>query len=370
MRLPPNDIRPLYDRVKDLLRQQIEKGTWRENALIPSKENLAKTLGVSDMTVRRALIELTDEGCLQRIRGRGTFVAPREAKVKKATHTCIGVVCHSDSASLRETAFYHRILQGMHQVADANNAYLSIKKITEPHAEFAAALKAQDLAGVVAMGGVSEPVLKALRAQQIPTVLLDTAPPKTGPAFDEVNHCDENAAYAAVNELVQLGHERIGIILIVKSAYFFQQRYNGYRRALEEASIKPDPKLVVQTHPTSQAAYNATLALLGREKRCTAIFCTIDEFAIGAIAAARDLGLAVPGDVSIAGFGDIGLFCVPALSTARIPMEQMGRSAIETLLLRIQEPEAPTQRIVYEPEWIVRASTGAPAVKTERSKAV
>src|SRR4029077_7110076 len=100
MKLSAPDIRPLYDQVKDVLRKQIESRELRENTPIPSKEELARTLGVSDMTVRRALIELTHEGWLTRIRGKGTFVRTRESRAKSAANTCISVISNADLSEM------------------------------------------------------------------------------------------------------------------------------------------------------------------------------------------------------------------------------------------------------------------------------
>ncbi len=371
MKLTPKDIRPLYDQVKDLLRTQIEDGTLAANSPLPTQEELASKLGVSDMTVRRALIELTSEGWLQRVRGKGTFVRGRpEVNVEKI---CITVVSNLDSDQIRGSLFYHRIFQSMHHVADTSGAFLSIRKITEPHAEFVARLKAQDVTGLVLMGITDDDLLKRVQQSRIPAVILDSAQPSSGPQFDEVNHCDEESAFRAVSELTQLGHERIGIYQTPGKSQFFDQRMAGYRRALKVAGIKFDPSLVYHVVLNSQAAYAQTVKLLREPNRCSALFCTIDELALGAITAARDHGVAVPDDLSVVGFGDIGLFCVPALSTARLPMEQMGTGAIETLLRRIHNRSAELQRIILVPEWIARGSAGFPrsknlAVKTGGAK--
>jgi len=367
MKLSAQDIRPLYDRVKDILRERIEKRELRENAPIPSKEQLARTLGVSDMTVRRALIELTNEGWLTRIRGKGTFVRAREPRAKTtASNTCIAVVSNADMSEMRGSLFYHRIIQSMHQAADVSNAFLCVKKLAEREA--VTALKVQEISGFVLLGGVNDEVITALEPLDRPTVLVDNPPPKTKRSYDEVNHFDENAAFDAVSELIQLGHEHIGIIVTGATEYFFKQRLDGYHRALARVGIKPDPRLLCVTVPTSQAGYTATLRLLASHPHCTAIFGTTDEFAVGAIAAARDRKRAVPDDLSVMGFGDIGLFSVPALSTSRIPLEQMGQLAIEALLRRIADPSVPPQRVILNAEWIARASTGLRRVQLHISE--
>ncbi|MBA3710036.1 MAG: substrate-binding domain-containing protein, partial [Planctomycetes bacterium] len=85
-----------------------------------------------------------------------------------------------------------------------------------------------------------------------------------------------------------------------------------------------------------------------------------DELAIGVIAAVKDRGMRVPDDVSVVGFGDIGYFCTPALSSVRMPVEQMGTSAITLLRQRQREPAMSPCSIVLRSEWQPRASCAAP----------
>jgi DNA-binding LacI/PurR family transcriptional regulator len=366
MKLTPKAIHPLYDQVKALLRKQIEEGTLAANSALPAQDELAKTLGVSDMTVRRALIELTSEGWLQRIRGKGTFVRERPAATdgvaadSARANTCIAIIANFDATEMKSSLFYHRIFQSMLQAADASGAFLTIKKVTQPQGEFVARLKSQALAGLVVLGVTDEDLLKRIQHLPIPAVVLDSAQPSSGPMLDEVNHADEEAAYQAVTELAQHGHERIGIYGPSRPALFFKQRLDGYRRALKVAGIKSETRLIYNVVLNSQSAYAQTVKLLQEPDRCTALFCTIDELAIGAIAAVRDSGLSVPEDLSIAGFGDIGLFSAPALSTARLPMEEMGAAAIETLMRRVQQPGLKPQRHIITTEWIARGSIGFP----------
>ena len=368
MKLTPKDIHPLYDQVKAVLRKQIEDGVLAANSPLPAQDELAKTLGVSDMTVRRALIELTSEGWLQRIRGKGTFVRERPKSADGsgtdggagASNSCIAIVANFDASEMKSSLFYHRIFQSMLQAADACGAFLTIKKVTQPQAEFVAKLKAQRLAGLIVMGVLDEDLLKRIQHLRLPTVVLDSAQPSSGQMLDEVNHADEEAAFQAVSELAQHGHERIGIYVTTRPSHFFKQRLDGYRRALKHAGIKADARYQYAVVLNSQSAYAQTIKLLKEAERCTALFCTIDEMAIGAMAAARDSGLSVPDDLSIAGFGDIGLFSVPALSTARLPMEEMGAAAIETLMRRVQQPGLKTQRTIITTEWIARGTIGFP----------
>jgi DNA-binding LacI/PurR family transcriptional regulator len=98
--------------------------------------------------------------------------------------------------------------------------------------------------------------------------------------------------------------------------------------------------------------------------RPTAIVCVNDFMAIGVLRQLRDLGLRVPEDVSVSGFDNISLSEVasPALTTAHIPRDRIGRQILESLILTPQEDRQLPSEIIIEPELIVRESTGrAPA---------
>jgi len=99
-------------------------------------------------------------------------------------------------------------------------------------------------------------------------------------------------------------------------------------------------------------------ALLEQPRRPTAVFCANDLMAIGALDAARALGLAVPGDVAVLGVDDIdaaGLVS-PALTTVRVPAQEIGRVAGEQLLARIGNPAGTARRVLVQHHLVIRAS--------------
>ena len=109
--------------------------------------------------------------------------------------------------------------------------------------------------------------------------------------------------------------------------------------------------------------------LLSRTRDFTAIFCFNDIAAIGAIRAIADSGLRCPDDISVIGFDDISsaAYHIPRLTTVRQPLHRMGEIAVQTLLKRIESPrEAYPEFIMFEPELMVRESTGAAPVERQR----
>jgi LacI family transcriptional regulator len=178
-------------------------------------------------------------------------------------------------------------------------------------------------------------------------------------AMDEVAAGQEVAAH-----LLSLGHRRIGIILGDPSHAASKGRMEGYRQAFGEAGVAIDDAFVVTGDFTYDVGYRVALDLLGRVPRPTAILAQNDDMAVAAIAAARDLGLTVPGDLSIAGFdnSEVSRTAWPQLTTVNQPVRQMAWDAADRLIAALdgaKEPAPPVRRD-HPHELLVRASTAAP----------
>ncbi|MFW2828900.1 LacI family DNA-binding transcriptional regulator [Sphingomonas sp. ID0503] len=146
---------------------------------------------------------------------------------------------------------------------------------------------------------------------------------------------DERAAARAVTEhLIALGHKRIGIVRGHPEHAAASARLSGYQDALSAAGLRPEAGLVAQGYFDIHSGMEATRVLLAANPRPTAIFATNDEMALGGIMAARAMGVDVPGELSIAGFDDTPMSRLiwPALTTVRQPLEEMGWTAVESLL--------------------------------------
>jgi LacI family transcriptional regulator len=212
-------------------------------------------------------------------------------------------------------------------------------------------------------------------------VLIDDQgiPPEGTPWISVDNRV---GACEATRHLIGLGHRRIAHIQGPLKYQVSHERYLGYCDALNEAGIPLDPALVREgdfTPPTGRTCANAFFDLPA-EKRPTAIFAGSDYMAYGAISAAEQRGLRVPGDIAVVGFDDFpaSAHMEPALTTVRQPFYEMGRRASEMLLALVDAlrpvnglnnngrvPGVPSSnfsepiRIKMPASLIVRASCGA-----------
>ena len=189
----------------------------------------------------------------------------------------------------------------------------------------------------------------------LPVVLINAAYEDLG--FPRVSADDAHAIEQALAHLEALGHERIGIVLGPPDHVPSIRKLDAYRRARGDGEA-----LVEHTMFSIQGGVAAAKRLINRD--ATAIVCASDILALGVIRRARRAGLDVPGDLSVVGFDDSALMvCTdPPLTTVRQPIEAMGQAAVAQLLSQVGGAQVSSEELLFEPELVVRASTG-PAVR-------
>jgi LacI family transcriptional regulator len=182
-----------------------------------------------------------------------------------------------------------------------------------------------------------------------------------------------SAVQQALTHLYELGHRRIAFMRGPHAIPDSEFRWQAIQQAAREMGLRIDPAHVIRIdvagwsmktgyHPMApEIGYKPMKALLEKTHDFTAIFCFNDISAIGAIRALKDVGLSVPGDVSVVGFDDIqsAAYSTPSLTTVRQPLAEMGTRGAQVLLERIANRDAPfAAEIVMAPELVVRESTG------------
>lgn len=194
---------------------------------------------------------------------------------------------------------------------------------------------------------------------EVPIVTVD---PHAGPGDLPSTEADSlTGATMAVRYLIELGHRRIGFIAGRPDLRSSRARDTGYRKALAEAGIPFDPRLVRVGFYDQDQARLAAISLLQSDPRPTAVFAANDQSAIGIIQIARELGVDVPGQLSVVGFDDIpdAARMDPPLTTVRQPMRQLGALATD-MLVALMDGQALTQRHVQLPTSLVTRATTAP----------
>jgi LacI family transcriptional regulator len=193
-----------------------------------------------------------------------------------------------------------------------------------------------------------------------PVVAIDPVRDSTMPSVTADNL---TGAVTAVNHLLGLGHRRIGFIGGRSSLAAAWAREEGYRKALTDAGLAADPKLIGRGDFHPETAIAPARALLESPDRPTAIFTASDGMALKVLEVARELSLDVPGDLSIVGFDNIpeSAMAQPTLTTIDQSMHQLGYEAARLLQELVAGSAAePLQRFVPT-ELVVRESTAPPS---------
>ncbi|QEV58337.1 LacI family DNA-binding transcriptional regulator [Streptomyces spectabilis] len=227
-------------------------------------------------------------------------------------------------------------------------------------------LEARGVSGIVFLSGLHADTTAdpgrylELAGRGVPFVLINGYNPHVPVSF--VSPDDRAAMRMAVRHLAELGHERIGLAVGPSRYVPSRRKAEGFAAALHEhfglAQGEAEP-LVRNTLFTVEGGHAAASALL--DAGCTAMVCGSDMMALGAVRAARQRGLTVPGDVSVVGFDDSPLiaFTDPPLTTVRQPVQAMASAAVGALLEEIDGNPVQRTEFVFQPELVVRGSTAA-----------
>jgi len=357
---------PLYLQLTDILRQRITAGDWRQVGLqLPTEPELCAEFDVARGTVRQALSRLEQEGYLRRERGRGTFVdwaGDQPITRSEATRKQIGFV-----VPYVRDSFMTNILLGVERTATDRGLSVMFKHVENDPTE--QKLQLQEMAARRVAGSILYPTdsthmesVADLIASGLPIVLIDRYMRRTPSDYVMADHF--GGALQATQHLLALGHTRIGFVSWDDDSISIEQRGIGYRQAMQEDGLEFDPALCCEVPSYPEIPLEPLKQYLSCEPRMTAIFAANDQIALAVYRAARELGLRVPDDLALVGFGDIDLVAhldVP-LTTVAQPTYKIGAQAVEMLLRRINHNPANWQRLILPTHLIIRQSCGAPAM--------
>jgi LacI family transcriptional regulator len=199
--------------------------------------------------------------------------------------------------------------------------------------------------------------LEALAEHGFPFVIVD---PRTEVAegIPVICAAHSSGAAQATRHLLELGHRRIGAIGGPQGWIATQERMHGYHAALAGYGILPDPAQTQYADFNLAGGREAACRLLDLADPPTAIFAFNDSMAIGAMQAASARGLRVPGDISIIGFDDTAeaAITVPALTTIRQPLAELGRTAVSLLLRQVENRHLEPLRVELQTRLVLRDS--------------
>jgi LacI family transcriptional regulator len=254
--------------------------------------------------------------------------------------------------------FFSEVIRGIDVAARTRGYHLLVSSSHSDAQEMSAVLRALRgrVDGLIVMSPDVElgPLSRALTADT-PAVLLNSAT-NARPTIRIDNY---SGAHGMTGHLLALGHRDIAFITGPERNADAAERRRGYRTALETADAKRKP-VEVEGDFTEESGYRAVARIVAMKPRPTAIFAANDTMAIGALRALRDAGIAIPEQMSLAGFDDIPMtrYLTPQLTTVRVDIAELGRRAVEYLVAAL-DGATPKKHEVIPTTLVVRESCSA-----------
>ena len=223
-------------------------------------------------------------------------------------------------------------------------------------------------------GVVRVPAIDALKGKgktdlgNLPVVYADRYPLTKDRYVGRVGIDNRRAADSATRYLLSLGHRKMGIITGDPSSGTSVDRLEGFLQALRNAGIRPDRSMIHSGHNDMESGHVHTMQLLTRADRPTAIFCTNNMMALGALAAIQEIGLVCPEEISLLGFDDFywATLLRPRLTVVRQPARELGMIAARMLIDHLEgRPSVPTPTLLAT-QLMVRDSCCPPKAPAPR----
>jgi LacI family transcriptional regulator len=169
---------------------------------------------------------------------------------------------------------------------------------------------------------------------------------------------DYTGAYQMTEYLIQLGHQQIGLLMGLRNHRSSLDRLLGYKAAIENHGLICDEKYLLDSENNFSGGYNAAKMLMGLPDPPTAIFALSDEAAAGALYALNEMMISVPGQVSLAAFGDIthSKEIWPGISVVKYPLEQIVEESVRNLVELVEGHQPQERQVIFPTRIIHRGS--------------
>ncbi|OGV46751.1 MAG: hypothetical protein A2017_12970 [Lentisphaerae bacterium GWF2_44_16] len=344
---------PKYLQLKDILKNKIISD-YRPGSKFMTEQELMHKYNVSCATVAHTMKDLTEEGYFVRKRGSGTFIqipaAAPSSDNEKLPELFININKKDKLSDPLNWFIKNEIHRGI------INNYNGAVRILDYH-ETIAGMKEEKIRNLILLDPESE-LMDLLQGYDNKCVIIDHNHYFKGMP-NTISYEQLSGVYELMSLLIDsLGHRRIG--MINGNTRYHSDRFAAYQIGLRTYDIPFEDELVVKVDKGSENyGYDAMKKLLSLKARPTAVFVDTDIKAVGAIEAARDSGLRVPEDISVAGFDDIpgAGELEPPLTTVKVPCYDIGRAGVK-MLLRLAETNTELPQEVLHTKLIIRNSCG------------
>ena len=330
-----------------------------------SAKELAIKLNVSPATISMVLnhkpgiSEETRDRVLSAAKKYGYDLSKYSYSLAKTKNICF-IIYKKDGQVVTDTPFFSALTEGISNTCQTNNLSLSILYIygNQPVDPQMKELYEKEYHGILLLATeMNQEDFLPFRNLPCPLVALDCYYEEIN--FDTVLINNVQGSYVATSYLIRKGFRRIGYLKSSLPIANFEERADGYFKALRSYNIKKNMDYVLGLSPSMETAYLDMKSLLANDiPLAEAYFADNDLIAAGAMRALSEAGIRIPGDVSIIGFDDIPIcnFLSPTLSTMRVEKQNFGMMAVNQLLNRIQNPSGSLVKLALSTELVARES--------------
>jgi len=323
-------------------------------------KDIAKIANVSHTTVSRALndspfINEVTKVRIKEIAKELKYVPNYSARSLVLNRSYnIGLIFTTISEVTSSTFFYETV-SGVNSIIKEN--YNLVVRGIDDYKDFSF-VNSKRFDGVILMSQSSSDnsFIYYLMDRKIPLVVLNRDIDET--SIVNILSADKKGAYEAVNYMILNGHKNIAIIEGTEEFNSTTERKNGYLKAMIENKLQIRNEYMVKGKYTMVSGYNAMKKLLSLSNVPTAVFCSNDDMAVGAMKATFDAGLNVPTDISFIGFdgGQLGDYLTPALTTVKRPIIEVSKKGAESLLNILETKGVNGEKIYINTELVERES--------------
>lgn len=178
---------------------------------------------------------------------------------------------------------------------------------------------------------------------------------------------NQAGARALADRMVDLGHTRFALVGGPAAMTTVRDRLRGFGQGLRDRGIRASDTAIIRTTPTREGGVSAAQRVIDSDLHPTCVFGCFDVVGVGLVSGLQQRGIDVPSDISVAGFADIPVASdiTPALTTVRLPLDAIGKMAVELAL----GDQSDQRTITFEGEPVIRASTARPLIAVPQPSA-
>lgn len=340
----------VYQQIADKIEQMIRAKEYQVGDKLPSIDDFTEKFNVNKLTVVKSLKLLTEKGIINTIPIRGTFVAATPEN--KHEINCIAVI--SMVMLPGSSGYYHNLMLTALQkkLSQQNITMIQMPSALQTPEQILMQAKNSPADAFIVIGWASAELLKLLQKEFLTRcVILDYSDYDFN--FDSVTQDNENGIYQALMRLAPKNKKSdIAIICGPGDQPVSAERFRGIQKAKERNPYLKTYEF--QGNFSLESGRVAMRMILNENRRFDGIFCMNDEMALGALSLINEQKIRIPDELWLFGYDDILPACAVNLSTIHSPVDEMVSSAVELLLRRIQNPDAPKLTLSFEPKIVWR----------------